>query len=316
MTFRFFLKLLVAVAAMTLLMYFSDTNKLRQVIGLANYAWVLAGTLVFLAGQFIASQRWRSVLLAGGVVLSPLSVYQLHLAGVFSGNFLPGQAAGDVVKAALLFDRYPERKAFLMASVVYDRLLGLCAMLALALLAAGVFALRGQDVTMLLFYGGVALSVLLSLVLILGHMHRLQLPLLPKLMGRSMASRLGGFSGCLGELLQLRRLALRSFTLGLLFQLSWAVCLWLMIWAVAPGISLLMVLLAAALSVLAATVPVSLGGLGVREGVFALIIQRLGGDLEVAAAASLLAILPLLVASIAGALLLGITDFGCARGDE
>ena len=77
-----------------------------------------------------------------------------------------------------------------------------------------------------------------------------------------------------------------------------------MSWAVSPGMYLLPVLIAAPLAVLVASLPISIGGLGVREGAFVLIMQQLGVNAEVAAAAALLAILPLLFASIVGAIIL------------
>lgn len=270
----------------------------------ADYWFVGAGSAVFLYGQYLAAQRWRGVLAAGGVGVSRYETLRLNLVGTFIGNFLPGQGSGDLIKSAFLFGRFPGRRAFLMASVVYDRLLGLSAMLTLA--GVGVLLLGWHDRDwslasgvgwLLLFSGGIVIT--------LACLHRLQ-PL-RNFFGKRLGKRFAGFSSELAELVKNRQLLMRSFLLSMIFQLSWALSLWMMLRAVVEDAPLVPVFLAAPLSVLAASVPISLGGLGVREGAFSLLMQRFGVSAELATAGALLSLAPLLIASFLGACL-SLTD--------
>jgi len=293
----YLLKVLAAAVAFACLVYFSDTSTLVAVLKEADYRFVAAGSAIFLYGQYLAAQRWRGVLVSGELGVSRFEAFRLNLVGTFIGNFLPGQGSGDLVKSAFLFGRFPGRRAFLLASVVYDRLLGLSAMLTLAVAGILLLGAVAGDWSLLSTAGWT-----LGLVVALATVAALFRQLLP--FGNFFRDRLGkrfaGFSGEIAELFGNRRLFARSFALSMIFQLSWALSLWMMLLAVRDAVPLAPVLLAAPLSVLIASLPISLGGLGVREGAFSLLIQRFGISADVATAGALLSLTPLLIASCLG----------------
>ena len=294
----YLVKVLAAAVAFACLVYFSDTSTLVAVLKEADYRFVAAGSAIFLYGQYLAAQRWRGVLASGELGVSRFDAFRLNLVGTFVGNFLPGQGSGDLVKSAFLFGRFPGRRAFLLASVVYDRLLGLSAMLALAVAGILLLGAVASDWS-LVSTAGWMLGLVVVLVAVLALFHRLQ-PFRGFFRER-LGKRFAGFSGEIAELFRNRRLFVRSFALSMIFQLSWALSLWMMLRAVRDTVPLVPVLLAAPLSVLIASVPISLGGLGVREGAFSLLMQRFGISADVATAGALLSLVPLLFASFLGA---------------
>lgn len=298
--FIYLLKLLVVIAAIGSLLYFSDLKAIKGVLNLADYRWVVAGTAIFLVGQYLSSQRWRGILQVGQIIISPLAALRLNLIGTFSGNFLPGQGTGDIVKATLLFERFPDCKLFLLTSVVYDRLLGLIAILILSALSACLLIMRNGDWHAIhyVFWG---VCLVLALTFLVTRLHRLKW--FWRLMDESLGKRLAGVSENLMILFSQRSLFLRTLFLSLLFQFTWVLALGLMLHAIEPTLPMLPVLLAAPLSVLIASIPITLGGLGVREGAFSLIMQQFGVAADVASSAALLSLLPILIASIAGGLL-------------
>lgn len=296
--FGYVVKALAAGVAFALLIHVSDTKALLSVLEKADYRFVVLGSSVFLFGQYLAAQRWRGVLKAGMVEISRFWAYRLNMMGTLFGNFLPGQGSGDLVKSAFLFGGFPTRKSFLLASVVYDRLLGLAAMLTQALAGVLLLGVIAGDWTLASVLGW-ALLLVSAAGVALTALHRLKA--LESFLGDRLRRIFPGFSGEFFELLRNRELFMRSFVLSMIFQLSWALSLWLMLLAVTDGVSLIPVLLAAPLSVLVASVPVSLGGLGIREGAFSVIMQGFGIEAEVATAAALLSLAPLLVASSLGA---------------
>lgn len=286
--------------AFVCLYYFSDTRALTAALKNADYRFVGAGSAVFLYGQYLAAQRWRGVLTAGGVGVSRFQVLRLNLVGTFIGNFLPGQGSGDLIKSAFLFGRFPGRRAFLMASVVYDRLLGLSAMLTLAVVGALLLGWHTDDWSLVTVVGWLLLFSA-GVLVPLAYLHRFR-PL-RNFFANRLGKRFTGFSGEIAELVKNRQLLVRSFVLSMIFQLSWALSLWMMLRAVVEDAPPVPVLLAAPLSVLVASVPVSLGGLGVREGAFSLLMQRFGIAADPATAGALLSLVPLLIASFLGACL-------------
>jgi glycosyltransferase 2 family protein len=294
----YLLKVSAAGVAFAGLVYFSDTTALVAALNEADYRFVAAGSAIFLYGQYLAAQRWRGVLASGELGVSRFEAFRLNLVGTFIGNFLPGQGSGDLVKSAFLFGRFPGRRAFLLASVVYDRLLGLSAMLTLAVAGMLILGLVAGDWPMISAFGWM-LGGVLALGALLMLFYRLQ-PF-DGFFRERLGKRFAGFSGEIAELFGNRRLFLRSFALSMIFQLSWALSLWMMLRAVRDAVPLVPVLLAAPLSVLIASVPISLGGLGVREGAFSLLMQRFGISADVATAGALLSLVPLLFASFLGA---------------
>lgn len=294
----YLLKVLAAGVAFTGLVYFSDISALVAALKEADYRFVAAGSAIFLYGQYLAAQRWRGVLASGELGISRFEAFRLNLVGTFIGNFLPGQGSGDLVKSAFLFGRFPGRRAFLLASVVYDRLLGLSAMLTLAVAGILLLGVVASDWSLVSTVGWM-LGVVVVLAAVAVLFHRLQQ--FGNFFRNRLGTRFAGFSGEIAELFGNRRLFARSFALSMIFQLSWALSLWMMLRAARDAVPLAPVLLAAPLSVLIASVPISLGGLGVREGAFSLLMQRFGISADVATAGALLSLVPLLFASFLGA---------------
>ncbi len=252
-------------------------------------------------GQYLAAQRWRLVLAVGSMPVSRLTALRLNLVGTFVGNFLPGQGGGDIVKATFLFSTFPEHKPALMASVVYDRILGLLAILALA----GIGALSVGNETgdwhlaALVGWGILCLTCLFFVLWLTRNLLSFG-GLLKTWFGR----KLGSFTDAFLCFSMSHALLIRCLALSLAFQLLWAVSVWLMMRAVSDAVPFVFVLLAAPISVLVAAVPISLGGLGVREGVIALVLSQFGVETAVATAGAILSLAPILLASLLGAILM------------
>ena len=197
-----------------------------------------------------------------------------------------------------LFGRFPARRAFLFASVAYDRLIGLAAMLTLAV--AGMLLLGMVEGDWWLFSKAAwLLGFVVALATVLALFRRRSLS--GNFFRGRLENRFAGFSGEITELFGNRRLFARSFGLSMIFQLSWALSLWMMLRGIVDAVPLVPVLVAAPVSVFIASIPISLGGLGVREGAFSVLMQHFGISASVATAGALLSLAPILIASLLGA---------------
>lgn len=296
----YLVKVLVAAGIFACLFYFSNTEALGAALRRANYFSVAAGTMIFLYGQYLASLRWRGVLGSGSISVSRFEALGLNLIGTFIGNFLPGQGSGDLAKSAFLFGRFPDRRPFLLASVIYDRLLGLSAMLGVAMAGAFILGFERGDWSLA---NTAAWALILVAIILSAMIYVYRTQLLWQFLGERLNKRVASFFEQLAELMHNRLLFLRSLALSTAFQLSWALSVWMMLRAIQPGVPLIPVLFAAPTAVLVASMPISLGGLGVREGAFSLLMQRFGIDADVATTGALLSLIPLLIASFIGAYL-------------
>jgi hypothetical protein len=97
---------------------------------------LMAFVLVFCSTIFTV-ERWRRLLWAVDVHIGFGSAFSLTLIGIFFSVALPGAVGGDVVKAYYLAKGQSQRAA-LVATVIFDRLLGLYTMILMAMLAGAV----------------------------------------------------------------------------------------------------------------------------------------------------------------------------------
>lgn len=139
-------------------------HALRQ----ANRWWLLAGFVTYGLVEFLSGIRWQLLLRVQGVVLSWARLFQLVIIGVFFNFFIPGGTGGDVVKVFYLLKETPGQRTRALLSVLVDRLIGFVALIAIAgvIIAAQWHWLRSSPAAVK--YLWIALAILGSLLAGLG----------------------------------------------------------------------------------------------------------------------------------------------------
>lgn len=89
--------------------------------------------LIFI-NLIIASERWRVLIRSQGITSHVFPVFKLSLIGAFFNFAMPGGVGGDVIKAYYFTRENPGSKVVAVTSVLMDRILGLFAMILMALL--------------------------------------------------------------------------------------------------------------------------------------------------------------------------------------
>jgi uncharacterized protein (TIRG00374 family) len=123
------------VIAGVLLYYLFSSGKLSLTLFQHAFSWdsivklILTGLLILLA-YFFCSWRMFFLLKSLDYPFSLKLVFQINLIGFFFNNFLPGTIGGDAMRG--YYFAKGRRLAPILASMVYDRLLGLMALLLLA----------------------------------------------------------------------------------------------------------------------------------------------------------------------------------------
>lgn len=109
---------------------FHDPHKREQMataLRLADYRWMFAALIAYVIVEIAAALRWQILLKVQGVNLSFFRISALFLIGMFYNQFLPGGTGGDIVKSYLLL-KETDRKAGALLAVIFDRLIGLVAL--------------------------------------------------------------------------------------------------------------------------------------------------------------------------------------------
>jgi uncharacterized membrane protein YbhN (UPF0104 family) len=103
---------------------------------------LLAGVLA-LAGVLLTFVRWYTLVRAQGLPFTLAGAMRLGMVGYYFNTFLPGSVGGDIIKAACLA-REQSRRTVAVATVLIDRVIGLCGLFWLAALLGGVFWATGN----------------------------------------------------------------------------------------------------------------------------------------------------------------------------
>jgi glycosyltransferase 2 family protein len=134
-----------------------DMNILLQTIKSAKTIFILFGILLYYPGQLFASYRWFFLLRRIGKHISFLSIARYHLFGQLSAILLPGQISGDLIKFISVSSKR-EGKVIFAYSILVDKITFLIAVVSFAML--GIFASGFVSEFKIIYY--IALLILIS----------------------------------------------------------------------------------------------------------------------------------------------------------
>src|SRR6201987_445552 len=110
---------------------YHDPNRRAQMaeaIRNADYRWVGMGILAYVVVEIAAAFRWHVLLKVQKIHLTLPRLTGLFFIGMFYNQFLPGGTGGDIIKSYFLLKETPEKKAGALLAVVFDRFIGLVAL--------------------------------------------------------------------------------------------------------------------------------------------------------------------------------------------
>ncbi len=145
------LRLAIGVAIIGWLMARMDIGDLLNALhtGVGNWPWLGVGFVLLLVALLACGVRWKLLLAAQQIRIPIQEVFRIFFVGQFFNLFMIGATGGDLVKAFLTARTAGGRKTEAVSTVLIDRMIGLTA---LVLLAGTVVALRAG-----LFFGNPAL---------------------------------------------------------------------------------------------------------------------------------------------------------------
>src|SRR5256886_5368057 len=124
----------LAVTIALLIWVFHDPeqrHKMGKALQEAHYRWVAAAIVAYVIVEIAAAIRWQILLRVQKIRLNVPRLIGLFLIGMFYNQFLPGGTGGDIIKSYLLLKETPDHKAGALLAVVFDRFIGLVALVAI-----------------------------------------------------------------------------------------------------------------------------------------------------------------------------------------
>jgi glycosyltransferase 2 family protein len=294
----FWARALVSAGLLALVASRIDFHTAGHRLANGHWQWFALAVVVVVGAFLVGTLRWQVYLEAAGVHVRLARVLRAYLIGVFSTNFLPSQVGGDVARAWIVGGAGTRMRA--AATVVVDRVVALACLIAVAWI--GVAANPGPVpgsllVALAVVTGGYAIGAALAVLLLRGGGR------LRHLVPARVHAPARDASDAARRSIALPVLA-RTTAYGLVFQGLAALSAWLIGLSISLDVPFSTLVTTLPLVLVLAVVPISVGGLGVREGAFVVLLGRAGVGTTEATVFSLLSGLGFAIASLPGAVAL------------
>ncbi len=273
------LKISVSVGLIAILLYRISPGRLLEQLGNIETVWIAAAVAIFLTSNLLGALQWHLLLSVGGVRMPVSRSFSLYFTGLFFNNLLPTNVGGDAYKIYdVVRTGYDPHKVF--AITLLDRVIGITGLCILALAASLYLLLSGGSMDIgiyaLIFAGCVApvlalalsrristpVRRMLSRIRLWGIGERLELVL----------SHLGSFRSFPALLGRVIALTLTIQVLRITTHIAVAMAL-----GIHPGTrEMLHFFVFIPLLGLIMMLPISINGLGLREGAGVLLFTRIG----------------------------------------
>jgi len=254
-----------------------QNQKLLAALEAANNWWLVPGLAALGCGLLIQAKRWLVLLEVQGIVISYWRSLRIVMVGMFFNLFLLGSTGGDIIKIFLIIREAPDKKAGALLSVFIDRVVGV---LGLAAVSAVVILLRWDD----LMKHEVTRYGVLTAAFILGG--SIGFIFVAWLTGRfDLAAKLPGWlpardkiaeaAGAFVDYARAGRSVGIAFLLSIPAHLLMFSTFWFGSKAFAAGLNLLGIYCVMPIVATVTALPISIGGAGLREGLFIKILGAL-----------------------------------------
>lgn len=263
---------------------FHDEQKRAQIADALRHAdrtWILFGWLSYSVVEVLATVRWQMLLRIQGITLHWLRTFAIVMIGLFFNMFLPGLVGGDAVRLYFVFKCAPRQKTRATLSVAMDRVLGMLSVLFLAGLSITVRFrwLSRSGATLHIVYLVLALLGVgcVSVLVLFGAVHSGLLRRLPKRMPfRSAIAESGKALQLYGAHLGVMSVAFAITVVAhIVYYLSFYCAAQSLHATGSASLSVTDILSIMPLVNTITALPISFGGVGVRETLF----QELLGNL-------------------------------------
>ncbi len=269
-------KVALSIGLMTFLVLRIPLDEVRAAILGARKEWLVAALGLMLGSNVLGAWQWQRLLRAASIEIPFWKVCGYYHVGLFFNNFLPANIGGDIARV-LDASRYGPSRGTAAATVLMDRLIGTVALAGLALVTT-VPAIDRFHLSVA--YGAVVVFFALSVGMVWAVFHPRSLPRIERLLARLGLSRLSphleDFTTRLREFAGRRQMFLGLLMIAIVVQVA-RVCVHVLVSrALGLTVPVTYFFLFVPLLAVIVSLPISLNGIGVREGAGVMLFGLVG----------------------------------------
>jgi glycosyltransferase 2 family protein len=282
---------------------FKDFKAISATLSGISIALILLSFSTIIYGIWITAFRWQTLLKTQGISLSVLSLASSTLIGVFFNNFLPTSIGGDVYRA---YD-VTKKTGFPMSSsvsvLVVERLSGIIAsaMFAVAALFLGFTAIGGKSVIVPIVIF-LALSIIIFFLILNPNKFGLKKFAKKIKFLEKMFEKLKNVYNTFLSFKKYKLVIIKALFYSLTLQFAVVINYWLASKSLGINLDLTAFIFIVPIVSIISMLPISLGGIGVREGSLVFLMVSLGAQNTKAAMCSLLLLAMALIMGVIGGL--------------
>lgn len=286
-------KIVVSVGLIIWLLFNIDLAQILRLCKDANWHFlVLIAPIIFIACIFINVLRWKLILKQQEINSPFWQLFAIYIKGTFLSSFLPGGiTTGDIYRMYSL-GRDTGKKALSISSVLMERAIGVFSLLTLSLVSLyySIFITNNEIfvplVIPVLFMTALFSTVSAFSIIFIkrGYFNKIK-------SNNSIMLKLQNFINTIPNYFSNKTILVEAFLLSLLFQFTIVVWTYAVSYAMDISISFLVLCVTIPLINLLTILPLSIGGIGVRETAYVFFLVPFGLEPSEAISISLISVL-------------------------
>lgn len=294
------IRLLIGIAILLFLSNsFNLTDALRAIFN-TNLYWIIFSLFIILILRVIVVIRWKIILDYQKLIVPFIELVKINYISSAIGQVLPGGIGGDVLRGYKLNIKY-KQLSNTTSSIILDRILGIGSMIIVAFVGSIIADIIGLKLNLSL-YLGVILS-LLFLFFVVGHRININYKYLSKIKSKrilNILKKLEELYYSVTDIKKVKTIFLSVFSISIIVQLLRCLIFYLLFLAFGYSIDFIYLIIAIPITLVLSIIPISIAGLGVREGSLVYFFTSIGIPAEVCIGVGLLFHVLQIVASLPG----------------
>jgi uncharacterized protein (TIRG00374 family) len=260
------------------------------------------------AVTWLMAYRWKAILAARHLHFATGRLFGYYLIGIFFTSFVPGGGVSGDVARLIYVDREVRDKALILSTLVYERLIGVFTLLLIGLAATLMTRASRQTDPMIYVSEAILAVAFIAIATLMSDYVSSRLARVIRKIGRRTGTVRFAEAAArtLESISELRRdgvLLLRTSLISVLIRIVWSLGCYVVAWAMGLPIGLLTLFTFVSLVDLVRLMPISVGGLGVREWAVVVLFGTLDITREQALTFSILAFAPIYLNAVVGGIL-------------
>ena len=128
-------KILISIVLIVFLLTKLGLRDVADQFATANFWWIIVGVIAFVLSNILGSLQWYLLMKTQGIEIPLLQAISYYHVGLFFNNFLIGYVGGDAIR---IYDisKVSGKSSQAISTVFFDRLIGFVMLTTLALIAA------------------------------------------------------------------------------------------------------------------------------------------------------------------------------------